>query len=126
MKPPTPAGIENLHWRDLVPRYDAPDTLFYCDPPYEHSTRADTKAYTFEMTREDHERLLDALLGVTGAVALSGYANALYDGKLASWDRQAKEVRCHGSSRPNDRRKEVVWRNPRCVEMLETETPTLF
>lgn len=26
--------IENLDWRDILARYDRPDTLFYLDPPY--------------------------------------------------------------------------------------------
>ena len=26
--------IENLDWKDLIPRYDQEGTLFYCDPPY--------------------------------------------------------------------------------------------
>lgn len=32
--------IENLPFADLIPRYDRPATLFYCDPPYAPDTRA--------------------------------------------------------------------------------------
>jgi DNA adenine methylase len=27
-------SIEHLPWEDLISRYDKPETLFYCDPPY--------------------------------------------------------------------------------------------
>ena len=26
--------IENLSWKELIERYDRPETFFYCDPPY--------------------------------------------------------------------------------------------
>lgn len=26
--------IEHLDWRDVLEKYDAPETVFYCDPPY--------------------------------------------------------------------------------------------
>ena len=30
--------IEQLDWADCVQRYDSPNTLIYCDPPYYQST----------------------------------------------------------------------------------------
>ncbi len=26
--------VENLSWKDLILKYDKPETFFYCDPPY--------------------------------------------------------------------------------------------
>src|SRR5947209_8341594 len=40
--------IENRPAADVIRLYDSPTTLFYCDPPYVHSTRGDSKAYGFE------------------------------------------------------------------------------
>src|SRR5438067_103799 len=37
--------IENIPAVDLIRREDAPFTLFYCDPPYVHTTRKETAAY---------------------------------------------------------------------------------
>ena len=42
--------IENAPATEVVRRYDSPETLFYCDPPYPHEARGDSKAYGFEMT----------------------------------------------------------------------------
>jgi len=36
--------IENRPAIEVIKLYDSPETLFYCDPPYLHSTRGDNKA----------------------------------------------------------------------------------
>ena len=36
--------IENAPALEVIARYDSPETLFYCDPPYLHGTRGDAKA----------------------------------------------------------------------------------
>src|SRR5881296_2890213 len=41
--------IENRPAIEVIGLYDSPGTLFYCDPPYVHSSRGDRKAYGFEM-----------------------------------------------------------------------------
>jgi len=42
--------IESDRAIDIIQRYDSPETLFYCDPPYPHASRGDSKAYAYEMT----------------------------------------------------------------------------
>ena len=71
--------IENRPALQCVELYDSKDTLFYCDPPYIHDTRGDSKAYAYEMTNEQHEELADALNAVKGKVALSNYDCPLMD-----------------------------------------------
>ena len=68
---------------DVIRGQDGADTFFYVDPPYLHETRASTEVYAHEMTADDHRGLLDAVRGVKGKVALSGYPSALYDEALA-------------------------------------------
>ena len=65
--------IENRPAIDVIRLYDSPDTLFYCDPPYLHETRGDSKAYGFEMDEEQHRNLATALNRITGKAAVSGY-----------------------------------------------------
>jgi DNA adenine methylase len=59
--------------------------LFYCDPPYPHSTRGDSNAYGYEMTDEDHRRLSRTLHEVKGKVALSGYRCDLMEELYKDW-----------------------------------------
>ena len=67
----------------VIQREDGPQTLFYCDPPYLHETRASTDLYDFEMTAEAHASLLALLNQVQGAALISGYRSDLYDSMLA-------------------------------------------
>lgn len=65
---------------DVIRQQDGPKTLFYCDPPYLHETRATTGQYAHEMAHDQHVGLLDALTEIAGKFMLSGYRSELYDG----------------------------------------------
>lgn len=58
--------LENLDFGDVIPRYDTPETLFYCDPPY-----VDTAGYAEEFFPEDHQRLELTLKKITGVAIIS-------------------------------------------------------
>jgi DNA adenine methylase len=101
--------IENRPAADVIRLYDGPDTLFYCDPPYLHTTRGDSKAYGFEMDEEEHIGLAAVLHGCKGKVALSGYRNTLMDGLYKDWRRfDADAKQCHSVKKM---RQECVWMN---------------
>jgi len=103
--------IENRPARDIVSVYDDSETLFYCDPPYVHGTRGDSKAYGFEMSDEDHCELADLLHTTKGKVAVSGYHSQLYDRLYADWHRyEAPAKACHSVK---STRQEVLWTNYR-------------
>ncbi len=57
----------------MIERYDSPDTLFYCDPPYARETRSAPDVYRYEMTTDDYYELADVLNSAKGKVAISGY-----------------------------------------------------
>jgi DNA adenine methylase len=105
--------VENMPAVDLIPQEDGPETLFYCDPPYPHETRAAVSAYgNFEMTTADHRNLLKVLREVQGKVILSGYPCELYDEVLHDWTRRTREVANHASAeKTKDRETEVLWLN---------------
>jgi DNA adenine methylase len=65
--------IENRPAIETIQLYDSPETLFYCDPPYIHSTRGDINAYGYEMSDEDHIQLAKVLNMAEGKVAISNY-----------------------------------------------------
>jgi len=101
--------IENAPALEVLKRYDSPETLFYCDPPYVHDTRGDSKAYGNEMTDEDHRELARSLHVAVGKVALSGYHGPLYDELYKDWYRvEADPKLCHSVK---TERTEILWLN---------------
>ena len=104
--------IENTPAIHLFKKYDGPDVLFYCDPPYPASTRSGGKAdsYAFEMTNNDHIRLLATLKQCRGRVMISSYDSPLYSDRLAAWTRVEKATHVQLSNSGQDRT-EVLWKN---------------
>lgn len=47
--------IEHEHWRDVMERYDGPETVFYCDPPYVDQESA------YPVNEIDHAEFVDVL-----------------------------------------------------------------
>nr|WP_294507106.1 DNA adenine methylase [uncultured Rhodopila sp.] len=101
--------IENRPAVDVIRLYDSKDTLFYCDPPYLHTTRGDSNAYGFEMDEEQHRDLAAALRRLEGKAAISGYRCDLMDRLYKGWRRfDADEKHCHSIKQL---RQESVWMN---------------
>lgn len=103
--------IENRPALEVIRIYDAPETLIYCDPPYIHGTRGDSKAYGFEMTDDDHRNLAKALNSATGLVAISNYDCPLMEElyRSAKWHKSVSPEKTIHSTK--DKRTEVLWTN---------------
>jgi len=54
---------------EFIKRWDSPNTLFYCDPPYPATEQGHYKGYTIE----DWQALCDLLDTIQGSYVLSGY-----------------------------------------------------
>lgn len=109
--------VENLDFADVISRYDSPDTLFYCDPPY-----INTHQYRLRFTMDDHRRLADRLSQIKGMALLSindcAEARELYNG----WDIKTKEVRYSVSRTKTDGaslRQELLFLNNAAAERLK-------
>lgn len=101
--------IENRPANELIRLYDHPDTLFYCDPPYVHTTRGDSKAYQFEMDEQAYHELAETLNACKGKVAVSGYQCELMEELFIGWQRyDAPEKYCHSVKQL---RQEAIWVN---------------
>lgn len=101
--------IENRPALEVIRLYDSPETLFYCDPPYPHETRGDSKAYGFEMTDQAHRELAAVLAEIKGKAAISGYRGPLMDKLYKNWRRHAAPAKnCHSIKKP---RSEALWTN---------------
>lgn len=103
--------IENRPAIEVIRLYDAPTTLFYCDPPYVHETRGDAKAYGYEMTDDQHGELAEVLNSIQGKAALSNYDCDLLT-RLYPQKRWHKHV-CHPRTNhaTKGQRTEVLWTN---------------
>jgi DNA adenine methylase len=101
--------IENRPAIELIKLYDDRGTLFYCDPPYIHKSRGDSKAYGFEMSDAEHEKLAKTLSGCKGKAAVSGYRCDLMDSLYTNWRRfDAPLKQCHSIKKV---RQECLWMN---------------
>jgi DNA adenine methylase len=121
--------IENLHWRECMEKYNDWEWagFFYLDPPYLPDTRRDPKVYKFEMSREDHEELVEWLLTKSKTkVMLSGYDNDLYfELEKVGWKKVCFDVGCYAAGKTRatgllgegatikhgQRRQECIWVN---------------
>lgn len=101
--------IENRPAVEVIRLYDSSDTLFYCDPPYVHSTRGDDRAYGYEMDEVAHRELADVLRTCHGKVAVSGYSCQLMDELYQGWRCcEAPPKTCHSVK---ELRQEALWMN---------------
>lgn len=103
--------IENRPAIEVIRLYDNEDTFFYCDPPYIHSTRGDSKAYGYEMTDQQHIELANVLNQAKGKVALSNYDCPLMEELYPSskWGKIFAPIKQINST--HDVRQEVLWVN---------------
>jgi DNA adenine methylase len=103
--------IENRPANEILRLYDSPTTLFYCDPPYLHSTRGDSKAYGFEMDETQHREFAATVNECRGMVAVSGYDHPLMD-KLFNPKRWTKTIGADKTIHSTKgTRQEVLWTN---------------
>ena len=97
---------------DVIQSEDAPSTLFYLDPPYLGETRSSKQVYRYEMTTDDHRRLLQTIGNVDGKVAISGYHSGLYDFALRGWNLHEYKTPNHSAGGKSKRSMiECLWTN---------------
>lgn len=98
---------------EVIRAFNKSNTLLYVDPPYLHSTRAAKKVYEkFEMSEDDHRRLLDALCCFRGKVIVSGYDSELYNEFFANWTKVTRDIVNHSSqSKTKEYKTEILWKN---------------
>ena len=101
--------IEHDKAINIIQRYDSEHTLFYCDPPYPHASRGDSKAYKHEMTDNQHIELAFFLNNVKGKVAISGYECDLMNRLYYGWNKNYAPTKKAMSIKKD--RTEVLWTN---------------
>lgn len=102
------AQIENRPAIDLIRNFDGPEVLVYLDPPYIRGTRTlNGDQYRFEMSDQEHEELLDTVIGHNGKIILSGYDNDLYNDVLKGWEKRSIKSQIERGGT----RTEILWMN---------------
>lgn len=119
--------IENEPFERSIHAYDAPDVLFYCDPPYVPETRRDG-GYRHEMTIDQHRQLLELVKNCRGMIVLSGYHCPLYDEMLTDWECLEVEVYAQSAAKTHatglkgrgamqaQTRTECIWIKPNTIK----------
>lgn len=105
--------LNDFAWT-VIRQQDGPNTLFYCDPPYLHETRASTGEYEHEMSESEHVGLLGILAGIEGKFILSGYPSKIYYNvaKAAGWNRIDIAIDNKASSaKVKEKKTECLWFN---------------
>lgn len=98
----------------VMKEYDAPESLFYLDPPYLASTRAQPGAqYEVDTATEAwHRELLETVLSLRGMVVLSGYPSPLYEEVLERRGWVRVEILARGNAMRRKDRVEALWLSP--------------
>lgn len=106
--------IECLDFRDIIKRYDTPETLFYNDPPYLHESRTNVNCYAIEMTEEDHLELFRMLSEIKGMAIVSGYDSEIYNKIYGGWYKKTIKTSVNSNNKRKSavaKREEVIWAN---------------
>lgn len=108
---------------DLIRRTSHIDnSLYWLDPPFVHTTRANGgNGYSEEWGEDRHEELAIAIHNVTGYALITGYAcnkdgseNALYGRLYGDWIRHDKVSRTNSGGE----RVQSIWVSPKTQEAL--------
>ncbi len=99
---------------DAIEKFDHPEALMYCDPPYVHSTREENSRsiYHVEMNDDDHKRLAELLGKCKAKVIVSGYPSPLYNGLYKGWRVVSFDIANHSAGgKKKARETECLWLN---------------
>lgn len=104
--------ITNCDFKECIEKRDDPQTLFYCDPPYESDSTGD---YKTNWTSNDTSDLVAILCGIKGSAVLSCYDGERYK-PLLDAGYEKKDFPITASFRSNYKRSErdrvetIYWR----------------
>lgn len=101
--------VQLIDGTEFIKKHGKKNTTLYSDPPYHRLCRVATNVYRHEMSDEEHIRFLEVVDSSPADIAISGYANPVYDEYLQDWFASYDRVKLlsgYGSER-----QEVLWTN---------------
>jgi DNA adenine methylase len=113
-------AVEHCDALGMLPRWDIPETVIYCDPPYtgEHRINTErTRGYRYDDHPDLWPQLIECLLAIEhAAVLLSGYPCDATDQLVAAdWTSVPLYARRHSQTRLNSvgsMAPETIWLSP--------------
>jgi len=99
--------IENRSVFELIPAYNRENVLMYLDPPYLMETRTKKKMYKYELSDDEHEKLLKLITCSKAKIIISGYMNELYNYYLSGW----RVEQTTALDQAGNRKTEIIWMN---------------
>jgi DNA adenine methylase len=103
--------ISNTDGIELIKRFDRPNVFFYCDPPYEQSTRTITR-YAVDMNEDKHKEFLNVVLNSQAKILISGYDCELYDVLTENnFEKISFDVNTITGNYTKKVKKEYLWKN---------------
>jgi DNA adenine methylase len=99
---------------EVIGKWDSPETLIYCDPPYVKSTRQanSREIYGQEMTDDDHSNLATQLHQCKSRIVVSGYPSVLYSELYQDWNSVEIDIANHAAGgKTKGREVECLWLN---------------
>lgn len=102
--------ILNRDGLSIIEKYNDPNTLIYCDPPYHHKTRTNFR-YKQDMTNDEQLLFLDVVNKSKSKILISGYKNDVYDEYLKDWEEISFVVKTISGNFKKKNKIETLWRN---------------
>jgi DNA adenine methylase len=103
--------VTNTDGIKLIEKYNNPNTLLYCDPPYEQSTRTGAR-YNVDMDREGHVNFLNSVINSKSKILISGYDCELYDTLIENgFTKHQFDVKTIDGNFEKKTKVETVWKN---------------
>ena len=102
--------ILNKNGLDVIEKYNNPNTLIYCDPPYHHTTRTAAR-YKQDMTSDEQLIFLETVNRSSSKILISGYKNEIYDQYLKDWEEINFEVKTISGKFEKKTKTETLWKN---------------
>lgn len=101
----------------IIKRWDSPNTLFYCDPPYPNTTQGHYNGYT----QDDFDALVTTLKNIQGNHILSCY---LQENMPPEWE--YKEITARMSASNGKNRKNHNTKRTECLWYTNKHQPRLL
>ena len=103
--------ILNCDGTKLIDKYNTENVFFYCDPPYEHSTRTSAR-YKVDMDRSGHLSFLDVVIKSKAKILISGYDCDIYNSLCDNgFEKIQFEVKTIDGNRNPKTKVETLWKN---------------